>query len=328
MTDESKRRLRHATIVYWVLLVYIIAALVWWAISLLHQNTDLYTYQKQNLELIKGYSPLRYQQELHLIEDQHRRNTAKYIGEGSIFLLLILVGAAFIYRSVRGQFRVQQQQQNFVMAVTHELKTPIAVARLNLETLQRHNLEEARRSKLIQTTLQETLRLDTLINNILISSQLDVQSYNASREELDFSALTEDVINQFSGRYPERALRQHISPDLDITGDPLLLKLLVSNLLENANKYSPRDKDITLNLYQHQKNLQLEVIDEGPGIAEEEKKNIFQKFYRIGNEQTRKAQGTGLGLYLCKKIAEDHKGSITVVNQQPSGSKFIVQLPV
>src|SRR5206468_421835 len=113
-----------------------------------------------------------YRNELAKIEDIRKRNIAKYIGEGSTFLLLILFGAVFIYRSVRRQFELQQQQQNFVMAVTHELKTPIAVSRLNLETLLRHELDEQKKAKLIRMTLQETLRLDTLINNILLSLQL------------------------------------------------------------------------------------------------------------------------------------------------------------
>jgi two-component system, OmpR family, sensor histidine kinase CiaH len=324
MNEATRRKLQLTTIVYWVLLFYIIAALVWWFFSLYTQNESIYALRKSHLERQGNEAAVR--TELDQIEDARRRSTAKYIGEGATFLILILIGAVYLYRSVRRQFRAQQQQQNFVMAITHELKTPISVSRLNLETMQRYKLDAERTDKLVQMTLQETLRLDNLINNILIASQLDGQSYELSREELNLSDLAADVAQHFAARYPDRRLVSDIQPDVDINGDPLLIKLLVSNLLENANKYSPRDKPIGFSLYRNDR-IRLEVRDEGPGIPEEEKKNVFRKFYRIGNEQTRTAKGTGLGLYLCKKITEDHGGQISIRDNQPQGSNFIVQFP-
>ena len=142
MADENKRKLRLTTIVYWVLLFYIIAALVWWFFTLYSQNESMFELRKNNLAAVLPVHSEAYQVELHNIEDARRRNNAKYIGEGGTFLALILIGAVFIYRSVRRQFRVQQQQQNFVMAITHELKTPISVSRLNLESLQSYKLDE------------------------------------------------------------------------------------------------------------------------------------------------------------------------------------------
>lgn len=326
MGDGIKKKLRLTTIVYWVLLFYVIAALVWWFFSLYKQNEAMYELRKKESLLIAEKDPAVHRHTLDDIEASRKRNIAKYIGEGSTFLALILIGAVFLYRSVRRQFRAQQQQQNFVMAITHELKTPISVSRLNLETMMKYRLEDEKREKLVQMTLQETLRLDSLINNILISSQLDGRSYQLSMEELNFSDLVQDVAHQFSNRYHDRRLNCRIDPDIDIHGDPLLLKLLVSNLLENANKYSPKEKPVTLTLHKSS-GIELQVKDEGCGIAPEEKKNVFAKFYRIGNEQTRTAKGTGLGLYLCKKIAEDHSGEITLTDNLPQGSIFTVRFP-
>ena len=323
---DVKRNLRLATIVYWILLIYIVAALVWWALLLIQQNNEIAVLQTVNNYAVSQGLPAP--EQLEEIEIQRKRNFTKYIGEGSFFLFLILLGAVYIYRVVRKQFQVQLQQKNFLMAITHELKTPIAVSRLNLETLQRYNLEEAKKAKLIQTTLQETMRLDTLINNILIASQLEGASYKISKEEMDFSDLVNDVLHQFSSRYPDRKLMADINEDVVIEGDILLLKLLVSNLLENANKYSPRDFPIEVKLYEKQGFIILEVWDEGSGIPVDEKKNVFKKFYRVGNEETRRTQGTGLGLYLCKKITEDHNGQIEVKDNQPRGSKFIARFPV
>jgi signal transduction histidine kinase len=324
MPEESKRKFQLITIVYWILLTYIIAALVWWFFSLYTQNQMMYSLRRQELQMNSKLSLAEFQKELIKIDEQRKRNITKYVGEGGTFLILILIGAVYVYRSVRRQFRTQQQQQNFVMAITHELKTPISVSRLNLETLQRHKLDDEKKEKLLNMTMQETLRLDNLINNILISSQLDGHSYRISKEELNFSDLVNDVTHQFLMRYHDRKLVLQVEEDIDITGDPLLLKLLVSNLLENANKYSPKDKAITIELNEDAEAIHLSVKDEGCGIGNEEKRNVFKKFYRVGDERTRTTKGTGLGLYLCKKIAEDHGGSIAVEDNQPQGSNFIV----
>lgn len=324
MPGSAKTKIHWATAVFWVLMLYIIAALVWWFFSLEKQNKEIYQLRKEEWQ--KGVVTDN-QNTLEQIEDRRRRNFSKYIGEGSIFLMLILAGGGYIFYSVRRQFRLQQQQQNFVMAITHELKTPISVSKLNLETLLKHKLEEQQQKKLLQMNLQETTRLDGLINNILISSQLEGGGYHTTKEELDFSSLVEATVQEFNNRYPERKMEVSILSDTTIKGDATLLKLLVSNLLENANKYSDKGKAILCSLSSDEEMLRLDVADEGIGIEDNEKKRVFDKFYRIGNEQTRKTKGTGLGLYICKKIAEAHKGTIQIANNQPAGTKFIVTLP-
>jgi signal transduction histidine kinase len=242
---------------------------------------------------------------------------------------VILVGAAFVYRSVRRHFYLQQQQQNFMMAVTHELKTPISVAKLNLETLQKYNLDPGKQKKIIRTTLDETSRLDFLTNNILISSQLEGRRYKPSKEELDLSSLMKDCIHGFRNRFPERIIHEDIEADADVKGDALLLQMLVNNLLENALKYSAKENSVSASLKKHWSGasvsaVELQVKDEGPGIPDREKKKIFSKFYRVGNEATRKTQGTGLGLYLCRKIARSHNADISVTDNKPGGSIFTV----
>ncbi len=325
MPDESRKRLRRTTIIYWTLLLYIIAALVWWFISLEKQNQQIAKQRYINLSSqTDSLTTLRLAEKLDTINDETNRNTGKYIAEGITFLILILIGAAFVYRSVRRQFRLQQQQQNFMMAVTHELKTPIAVARLNLETLQKYNLDPEKQKKLIRTTLDETTRLNFLTNNILISSQLEGDRYKSDKEELDLSMLLKDCVQDFKKRFPDRQFTENIEADADVKGDPLLLQILINNLLENAIKYSAKEGLIKAVLKKTGTGIKLQIIDEGHGIPDEEKKKVFTKFYRIGNEATRKAQGTGLGLYLCEKIARDHNADILVTNNEPKGSNFAV----
>ena len=325
MPDAARKKLTLTTVVFWILFTYIIAALIWWFFSLMQQSEQIYNLEKQ--QLLQGAydrgSPA-FTTAIAAIEDERRRSHIKYIGEGSIFLLLIIIGAGFIFRSVRRQLNLQQQQQNFVMAVTHELKTPISVARLNLETLKRHQLDQQKQQKLIDSSLQETMRLDMLINNILISSQLEGKAYHWNKERLDFSQLAETELQQFANRYPDRKIEKNIGPGIWIEGDPLLLRLLLSNLLENANKYSEKSTPILCSLQKQASGTRLQVTDEGCGISDEEKSRVFRKFYRIGNEQTRTAKGTGLGLYICKKIATAHQANLHITDHVPQGSNFIV----
>jgi len=329
MPRSAGKRFRFITVVYWLLLLYIVAALVWWFMSLEKQNQNLTELRLSELNSQKAtLDPKKFAEENFKIENDSKRNTEKYIAEGVTFLILIFVGAFFVYRSVRKQFRVQLQQQNFMMAITHELKTPISVAMLNLETLQKYQLDAEKQKKLIRMTLQETSRLDTLINNILVSSQLEGGGYVFSNEELDFSSLFKDCIRDAKTRYPERNFIENIEPEIEIAGDPLLLQLLISNLIENAVKYSPKEKPIICKLNRSGKDVLMNIIDEGIGIADSEKTKIFEKFYRTGNESTRKTQGTGLGLYLCRKIAGDHNADISVTNNIPSGSNFAIHFHI
>jgi two-component system, OmpR family, sensor histidine kinase CiaH len=326
MANSTKKRLFRATVSYWLLLTYIVAMLVWWFISLEKQNEQAKEYKIRHLSttINRNTSPDLFAKETEQVESDYRRNKAKYIGEGCVFLILLSIGAVFVYRSVRRQFNVQQQQKNFMMAVTHELKTPISVMKLNLETLQKYNLDADKQKRLLRNTLEETARLNFLTNNILISSQLEGGGYKFSKEELNLSSLVSERIADFRNRFPDRVFDEVIEPDADIKGDPLLLQMMVNNLLENAVKYSPKEHPISTSLKMEGRHIQLKISDQGPGIPDEERKKIFNKFYRVGNEATRKTQGTGLGLYLCSKIADDHNADISVTNNTPAGSTFVV----
>jgi signal transduction histidine kinase len=323
-----KKRLTAITAVYWFLLVYIIAALVWWFVSLHHQNRQMTTYRTSRLQstIDSSFSPQLFNAEKAKILRDEQRKKAQYNGEGIIFLVFILLGALFVYRAVRRQISLTQQQQNFMMAITHELKTPLAVAKLNIETLLRRRLDEEKQHKLLDRTLNETDRLNLLINNILVASQFEGHGYNAAKEELNLSVLVDGCIRDFRQRFPGRTIDAQVQNNIMLRGDALLLQLLVNNLVENALKYSPVPQPITCRLQCNAEQCSFAVYDQGPGIADAEKEKIFNKFYRIGSEITRNNKGTGLGLYLSKKIAKEHGGDIIVTDNLPSGSIFTVHL--
>ncbi len=316
----KKHKLAVITIAYWFLLIYILVALVFWYSELQRQNQQMYEYR---LEQLKKEEP-DFPQRLQLIEDAKRRKTSQYIGEGTTFLLLILVGAVFVYRATRKQLRLSQQQQNFMMAVTHEFKTPIAVTRLNLETLQKRKLEEAQQQKLIGNSLQETARLNTLTNNILVSSQLEAGAYQVGEQWIDVSDLIQDTVQEYVSRFPQRNIQSDIQEGIEVKAETTFLQLLISNLLDNAIKYSTKETKVEVKLKKENNNLILSVSDEGIGIPDSEKKKVFDKFYRVGSEETRTTKGTGLGLFICKQIVQSLDGNIRVTNNTPKGSIFTV----
>ena len=320
ITLSVKPKLALVTIVYWVLLTYMIAALVWWFIALLNQNSLM---ANMRLVELKKDDP-GYLQKVAVIEDSRQRKTAQYIGEGSTFLALILLGAVFVFRAVMRQIKLSQQQQNFMMAVTHELKTPIAITRLNLETLQKRQLQEVTQQRLISNTLQETERLNSLCDNILLAAQLEAGLNASSKQEIHFTELVEGCVEDFKNRYPKRTIDSFIGESIYVIGEEILLQMLVNNLLENAFKYSPNEAPITIILNKQKAAITVKIIDEGIGILEVNKKRIFDKFYRAGDENVRTTKGTGLGLYLCKKIMKTLGGNISVANNQPHGSIFTI----
>lgn len=320
MSIFKTKRLATITLVYWFVLLYIIAALIYWFISLENQNTRMSDLLLNELK----HDESDYDKKAAEIFYAKRRKTAQYISEGATFLALILIGAVFVYRATRRQLNLSLQQQNFMMAVTHELKTPIAVTRLNLETMQKRRLEEAQQQKLINITLQEVNRLNSLCNNILLASQLDAGEYKISKNEVNLSELVQRVNNEFKLRYTSRKITGEFESGLFITGEELLLEMLMNNLVENAVKYSSKKDAVNISLQKNGNAICFAVKDEGPGIEEAERNKIFEKFYRVGNEATRTAKGTGLGLYLSKQIAKDHHAEITVNNNGAKGSVFTV----
>ncbi|MBP9097721.1 MAG: two-component sensor histidine kinase [Ferruginibacter sp.] len=307
---------------YWFLLLYIIAALVWWYIALNRQNAQMTAFELQEL---KKDVP-QYQEKYDYILELERRKTAQYAGEGATFFLLIVAGAFFVYRAASRELKLSRQQQNFMMAITHELKTPIAIAKINLETLQLRKLDEEKQQQIIHNTLQETSRLNSLCNNMLVSSQIEAGGYQVTNEEINISTLMTECVSDYKIRFPQRKFQSAIQDELFVIGDKMLLQIAINNLVDNAIKYSPKESPITLEADLKSSRVSIRVKDEGKGVEAHEKKKIFDKFYRAGNEATRKAKGTGLGLYLTRKIIGSHKGEIFIKDNTPHGSIFIIEL--
>ena len=312
--------LKLVSLIYWVFLTYMIAAFIWWYVSLEKQNNEIAAIKFQSIQI----NDPSLKAKTHAIQDFQLRKTKQFIGEGLTILVLFLLGAIYVYRSLKKQLRYADQQQNFMMAVTHELKTPIAISHLNIETLLKRDLDTSQQLKLLEATLKETKRLDHLSTNILLTAQLDMGQYEANKQLVNVSELLRQNIKSFQERYPSRICNTMIEDAMEIQGEPLLIQLLINNLIDNANKYAPVTEPIYIHLQSHQNTIQLIVKDQGPGIAADNKNKVFEKFYRVGAETTRTTKGSGLGLYLCKKIAAFHNATIQLTTNTPTGSIFTV----
>lgn len=311
-------------LVFWGLLLYISAALIWWFFLLSQQNHDISQSQLQLLKYSQDslQNPIEYALAKQKIIYKETSRNKKYIGEGLTFLILIIIGAILVFRMAIKQFKLATQQQNFMMAVTHELKTPISVAQINLQTLKKYELTIEKQHKLLDNTLKETRRLDQLASNILIASKLDAGGYTKVEDDIAIDKLVADRMHNFQENYTSHHFITEVKEECTIQGDQFLVEIVVDNLLSNAIKYSKANTTITAQIFRNG----FAIIDQGKGISNNDKKIVFNKFVRLGNEDTRNAKGTGIGLYLCNRIVKDLKGNITITDNQPNGSIFTVLL--
>jgi signal transduction histidine kinase len=283
------------------------------------------SHRNHNIHVIKiGFTPKK--KTVLQIQKKLQSKQNAWLGEGIAAGLITLIIIALMYFYLEKILKFNQQTANFMMAVTHELKTPIATTRLTLETLQKRKLDEIQQQKLLTNALSETNRLNILTNNILLAAQMEEKKFRRENEPLLLTNLANSIVNDYRNRYPKRTIECRIEEGIYLNGDELLIQIALSNLIDNAIKYSPTQTPVVIDLIQSNQYIELKVTDSGPGIKDAEKKLIFQKFYRSGDETTRKTKGTGLGLYLTRKIIEHHNGDIFVIDHKPHGSIFVIRL--
>lgn len=300
---------RTMTVLY-ILAIYILLQVCWWGYML----TDVYTQLYDALGQLQGST----------LEEVKSRKIAMLIGEGSVFVILLILGFWQIKRALTREFELARMEKTFLLSVTHELKTPIAAVKLSLETLKSRKLTEEQQTKILTEALRENNRLQFLSENILLATRLDQKQHHLQKETVDFSALLLSEVNRFqlsTGR-----MESDIQQGLNLIGEPELLRALISNLIENALKYSHFEETVFVKAFKKNNHITFVVSDAGQGIAPSELPHIFEKFYRVGNEETRKHKGTGLGLYIVKSIIKLHEGSVEVTPNKPKGTIFTVHL--
>jgi two-component system phosphate regulon sensor histidine kinase PhoR len=249
------------------------------------------------------------------------------LGEGSMFLLVFALGAWSLHKTVNKERRLHEQKKNFLLSVTHELKSPLASIKLYLQTINKRDLTKDQMKSFIEKCLLDVERLDDLVENMLLASKIENQSYTFPKENFSLSALVDSVVNRLQINkcdFNQQLINAEIEPKIEITGDKFALSSVVTNLVENAIKYSQPCEEVNVKLFRKDNNVYLQVADRGIGIADIEKGRIFDRFYRVGSEETRNTKGTGLGLYIVKQVLDKHAATIHVRDNRPAGSVFEV----
>jgi signal transduction histidine kinase len=261
-----------------------------------------------------------------LVIDLQPSRMAMIMGEGSVFLFLLGIGAYFIHASIKKEDKLHERQQNFLLSVTHELKSPLAAIKLSLQTIVKRDLEKQMQLSLLTNSLKDIERLDDLVENMLLATKIESKTYSFPKEEFDFSELVTKITDrlQVHSCGNEQLINTKIAPDVKVFGDKFALSSVVTNLVENAVKYSGPCAEVAVELCQNGGKSVLTVSDKGPGIPDGEKMLIFDKFYRVGDENVRKSKGTGLGLFIVKEVLQNHDADISVKDNVPQGAIFEV----
>lgn len=284
--------MRRPLVIFYCLVVYMTLQLVWWGILLMKARPN---------------------------------SKGMIVGEAAVFLFIVLIGAVFMHKTLTKERKLHQQQKNFLLSVTHELKSPLASIKLYLQTILKRDLEREKQIAFITNSLKDIERLDDLVENMLLASKIDSNSYSFPKEEFNFSELVKQVAERLQ---VHTCSSQIISADVEkgvaLKGDKFALTSMVTNLIENAVKYSPPCAEVKVKLFRKDGEVHFVTADSGIGISDIEKTRIFEKFYRVGSEDTRKTKGTGLGLFIVKQVVEKHHATIKVINNQPSGTVFEV----
>ncbi len=308
-----------------VLFGYIILQFLWWEILLVKQTGQIIDGKQQLIELSSTNAEV-IKTEVEKLHHKKNGQVIMVVGEGTVFLLLLIFGIYKIKQAYDKEEALSNQQKNFFLSITHELKTPIAATKLQLQTLQKHKLAPEKQNELIANALVETERLNALIDNVLLTSRLDAGEYIFKKEKESISETIEAILNRY---YKNEITKNELSftaeKNIFLQIDKTVFPSIILNLVDNAVKYSFDKKNIAVVLKKVGSIIHLTVSDVGCGISDEDKKKIFNKFYRAGNEETRSAKGTGLGLYIVNYLVQKHNGKLTVKNNSPKGSIFEIK---
>lgn len=311
--------------------VYLAFAFAWWSVFLFRKNSEAY---EAKIELLKGrlvlpadeLSWMEHPEVERLIKERGRKERM-ILSEALAFIVILLAGLLIVHRVYQRVFQLANIRRNFLLSITHELKSPIASIRLILQTLQKRELPRETSLQLYENGLDETLRLQTLVENLLLSARLET-AYQPHFIETNILELLEKMILDYRRKFPDATIEwiktiEEAPVQADLTG----IHATFSNLLENAIKYSTPPADIVVKIASHPEYYEIQIADKGVGIPDPEKKKIFDKFYRIGNEDIRKTKGTGLGLYIANQVVRAHRGALEVKDNYPTGSIFTIKLP-
>ncbi|MFM1874273.1 MAG: hypothetical protein RL266_10 [Bacteroidota bacterium] len=324
---ESLKKRAPKAVLFYLLGTYVLLQFCWWAYMLVNLNSEIY---QLKLELLQQ-SGLAAPEMMIQKADLDQKLTLRIwmvLGEGAVFVSILLMGFWAVRRSIVKELHLAEQQKNFLLSVTHELKSPLAAVKLQLQTLLTRELPEEKRKMLYARALSDSDRLEKLVENLLLVNKVESGKLPLAKEKLELSEFVRWLLNNY---YPDEtsSLRiQMVSSGVNhIVADRMALQSILINLIDNGIKYGAASP-VIVSVNGNANEVILQVADTGSGIPDLEKDKVFERFYRRGNEEVRQTKGTGIGLYLVKMLVQGHCGSIDISDNKPSGAIFTVTLPM
>jgi len=317
--------------IFYFLVIYVFASSIWWMYLLINKNHKLYDEKIANYHLQNPEASLQKENTLLIEEftDNKDRQNMMIVGEGLVFMLLLALGSLTIRSYINKEISLNRQQRNFLLSITHELKSPLTGIQISIETIKDRILDREKQHRLLNNAMHDVNRLKELVDNLLMAAKIERQALQFSNNPVDIS----ELLQSLSYRYNEinrnqRNFKLNVSKGLIVRGDLTAFTSVFINLLDNAIKYSKKESTIYIDAVLNNQTVHISITDEGIGIPKKEQHKIFDKFYRIGSEDTRKSIGTGLGLFIVKELVEINKGKIDYQPNLPQGSIFSLVFPV
>jgi len=229
--------------------------------------------------------------------------------------------------------RAFSQTQQFTANASHELRTPLANLRTEIELALEKGATAEEYQRLLASVVEEVSRMTHIVENLLLLAQLDRGTAPLRRERVDISGVAREAVDalQIMGETRGVKVREGVvAPDVAVTGDAVMLRRVVMNLLENGVKYNREGGEVKCSVWRENGTARIEVADDGPGIPGEALPHLFERFFRVERAGARAdgVGGTGLGLSICKSLVEAHGGRIDVRSREGVGTTFHVTLPV
>lgn len=286
---------KQTSIIFYALSSYVLLQFGWWSYLLIDLT------QKINPE--NGFL---------------QKRALMILSEGFVFFVLLIFGLYKIKASIKKELALGRRQQNFILAVTHELKTPLAGVKLYLQTIKKRDLDRAQQLDLLNKALKENTRLETLVENVLTVSRIDENSYFFVKEEVVIQNFVREIVSRYE-IVENLEFTINIEPKLTKKIDRSAMSIILSNLIDNSIKYAGETPHIQISIGSHLDGLEWDFEDNGPGIEKEKIPQAFQKFVRLENEDTRNTKGTGLGLYIVSQFVKRQNGKISLSKSDDLG---------
>jgi len=294
---------KQTALFFYILGIYVVLQFAWW-----------------------GFHLIQITHELQAVNGKANNKAIMIVGEGIVFFSILLFGLWRIKISIKKDQQLSERQSNFLLSVTHELKTPLASTKLYLQTLIKRDFSTEKREEMLQKAIIENQRLEEIVESILTATRLENRTLKLHKEWIDLNELIQQLIDNYNITSGKNWIVFENKETVKIEADAFMIKIILRNLIENGLKYAVNSEHLTVFLQKELNHVKFGTRDTGPGVPGDLQKDIFKKFFRIENEETRSQKGTGLGLFIAAEFTKLNGGKLKYYPNKPTGSVFEITL--